>query len=77
MTLTKKELKLLNEVNKYWDIDEPGFSEFTNRNVKTKSRAGVLSSLAKKGLVYDSYEDYDDDNTSMWCMTDDGVNELK
>ena len=81
MKLTKKETELLKVIFKHQN--EEGHSEFTEENVKTLSCAGVLGSLKRKGLVYNSYEDYTDFDertgkeipckTHLWCITDEGV----
>jgi len=66
--LTVKELELLNEIK--LDQNEEGHSDFTNEDVTTKSRAGVLANLLKKDLIYNSYEDFtDEDGIKMWCLT--------
>ncbi len=75
MNLTNNELELLTEIKSLQN--EAGHSDFTNEEVKSKSVAGVLSSLVQKGLVYDSYENLDSfdnsDNIKMWCLTMKGV----
>lgn len=81
MTLTKKETELLKTIFEYQN--ERGHSDFDQTEVKTRSCAGVLSSLVKKGLVYNSYLGYTDfcertgreipTKTHLWCMTDLGV----
>ena len=43
--LTVKELELLNEIK--LDQNEEGHSDFTNEDVTTKSRGGVLANLLK------------------------------
>ncbi len=66
--LTVKELELLNEIK--FDQNEEGHSDFTNEDVITKSRAGVLANLIKKDLIYNSYENFtDEDGIKMWCLT--------
>ena len=64
MELTNQELELLNEIKD--SQHEEGHSEFTNEDVLNKKRAGVLSNLVQKGLVYDSYDGYD--NGTMWVL---------
>lgn len=83
-TLTNKEEKLLIEIDKYSVKSEPGFSEFLDGDVKTKSRAGVLSSLIKKDFVYDSYKNadgtsfkMDEKDISMYVITDNGLDALR
>jgi len=71
MKITAKELELLKEIKFYQN--ELGHSEFTQENVKTRSRAGILGSLVQKGFVYNSYEDYDDEDVNLWCLTYEGV----
>ena len=66
--MTHNELNVLKEVNECWCPEEGGISEFTSEDVKSKSVAGTISSLLKKELIYDSYEDYEDED-SVWCMT--------
>ena len=71
MEITSKELQLLKEIK--FEQNEPGHSEFTQENVGTRSRAGILGSLVQKGLVYNSYEDYEDEDTNLWCLTLEGA----
>ena len=54
----------------------------TNEDVKTKSRAGIISSLIKKELVYDSYKNVQTQNKingsdlTMYVITEKGVKSL-
>lgn len=75
MTLTKLELEVLETVKSYQN--EEGHSDFLSTQARTKSVAGVLSSLQKKGFIYDSYDYYTKDDWAekemkkfkMWCFT--------
>ena len=67
MKVTKKELELLNEIK--LEQNEEGHSEFTQENVGTRSRAGILGSLVQKGFVYNSYDGYEDEEIHLWCLT--------
>tara|TARA_R110000744_G_C19173127_1_gene541825 strand:+ start:420 stop:692 length:273 start_codon:yes stop_codon:yes gene_type:complete len=77
ITVTAKELRVLKLVKE--DQNEQGHSDFLSSDSKSKSVAGVISSLEKKGLLYNSYEnwtrqdfkDMDEKPFKMWCMTDD------
>jgi hypothetical protein len=71
MEITTKELELLKEIK--LEQNEPGHSDFTQENVKTRSRAGILGSLVQKGLVYNSYDNLDDEDINLWCITYEGV----
>ena len=78
MTLTKKELTVLELIKE--EQNEKGHSDFLSHDAKSKSVAGVVSSLEKKGMVYNSYsdmtkEDFANEGTKpfkMWCLTDEG-----
>lgn len=81
--LTQKEINLLKEINACThDFVNSGYSDFTNDDVKTKSRAGILSSLIKKGLVYDSYNNVQTEvkingtDLAMYVITQKGVKSL-
>tara|TARA_R110001583_G_scaffold91831_1_gene233900 strand:+ start:224 stop:475 length:252 start_codon:yes stop_codon:yes gene_type:complete len=80
--LTKKENNLLTEINACThDYINSGYSDFTNEDVMTKSRAGVLSSLIQKGLVYDSYKNVQTEvkgftDLAMYVITEKGVKSL-
>lgn len=50
-TITKKELEILSSVYDYQNTDSCG-----NFKVETNEEKGVIGSLVKKELVYDSYE---------------------
>jgi hypothetical protein len=79
--LTAKELEVLKIVKDYQN--EEGHSEFLSTDAKTKSVAGVCSSLQKKGMIYDSYSNVSADDFygmngsskryKMWCLTCEGV----
>lgn len=71
INLTEKELLILNKVKEF--NTEDGYSEFTSDYVKTKSIAGVVSSLYQKGLIYDCYEDCEEYNFKMWCLSLRGI----
>jgi len=71
MQITAKELELLKEIR--LEQNEPGHSDFTQENVGTRSRAGVLGSLVQKGFVFNSYENYEDEDINLWCLTYEGV----
>ena len=84
LNLTRKEETLLLTISDCSYRDEHGYSEFCNDDVKTKSRAGVLSSLIKKGLVFDSYMNNDGSKAivngselSMYVITDNGIDSLR
>lgn len=74
--LTNKEIKVLEEIK--LDQNEPGHSDFLSYDAKTKSVAGVVSSLEKKGMIYNSYDnwtrqdfaDQGDKPFKMWCFTE-------
>lgn len=59
-TVTPKELEVLKEV-KYYQCDF-GWSEYTSDKAKCKSVAGTLSSLEKKGLIYDGNNLFTDED---------------
>ena len=75
--VTSKELRVLQLIKE--EQNERGHSDFLSYDAKTKSVAGVVSSLEKKGLVYNSYgnwskEDFNGEKPfKMWCMTEDAV----
>ena len=69
-TLTEKELELLNKIKEYQN--EPGHSDFTSETGMTKSETGVLGSLVKKGMVYDSYENLPE-KVQMWCLSEEAI----
>ncbi len=74
--LTNKEIKVLEMIK--LDQNEPGHSDFLSYDAKTKSVAGVVSSLEKKGMIYNSYDNWtkedfkeiDEKPFKMWCLTD-------
>jgi len=73
-SLTKKEFSVLNEIKEC--NYEDGYSEFTSDDVKTKSIAGVVSSLLQKELIYDCYEGLSEGKQGkykMWCLSLKGI----
>ena len=73
-TVTAKELRMLRTIKEHQSED--GYSELESTDVHTKSNAGVVSSLSKKGLIYDSYalEDFTNKKSfKMWCLTGKGI----
>jgi len=74
--LTNKEIKVLEMIK--LDQNEPGHSDFLSYDAKTKSVAGVVSSLEKKEMIYNSYDNWtkedfkaiDEKPFKMWCLTD-------
>ena len=81
--MTTKELNLLNEIKSCTSQEEMNYSEFLSTDAFSRSNAGVISSLEKKGLIYNSYEgltksDFTDmfgESTKpfkMWCVTPEG-----
>lgn len=74
--LTNKEIKVLEMIK--FDQNEPGHSDFLSYDAKTKSVAGVVSSLEKKGMIYNSYDNWtkedfkanDEKPFKMWCFTE-------
>ena len=77
ITVTAKELRVLQLIKE--DQNERGHSDFLSTDAGTKSVAGVVSSLEKKNLVYNSYANWDRDDFNgekpfkMWCMTEEAV----
>jgi hypothetical protein len=71
LKITAKELELLKEIK--LEQNEPGHSDFTQENVETRSRAGILGSLVQKGFVYNSYANLEDEDANLWCLTYEGV----
>ena len=78
--MTTKELDLLNEIKNYTSQDEPNHSGFLSTNALSKSNAGVIGSLEKKGMIYNSYSDMTKEDFTdmmgvktkpfkMWCVT--------
>jgi thiaminase len=78
ITVTAKELRVLQLIKE--DQNEEGHSDFLSTDAQTKSFAGVVSSLFKKGLIYDAYGNWDREDFNgekpfkMWCMTYEAVN---
>ena len=79
--LTKKELQLLQEIQKLQN--EKGHSDFLSTNALSKKNAGIINSLEKKGLIYNSYSDcslkeFKDlgakKRFKMWCITEASLN---
>ena len=79
MKVTVKELRVLQLIKE--DQNERGHSDFLSYDTKSKSNAGVISSLEKKNLVYNSYNDWtredfkniEEKPFKMWCLTEDAV----
>ena len=77
ITVTAKELRVLQSIKE--DQNERGHSDFLSTDAETKSVAGVISSLEKKSLVYNSYANWDREDFNgekpfkMWCMTEEAV----
>ena len=76
ITVTEKELELLNFIQT--KQNEMGHSEFTSKQAKSKKNAGIISSLEKKDLIYDSYASVEDDEFNgkrfkMWCLTEKSI----
>lgn len=69
--LTAKEEKMLTYIKS--QQNEQGHSEFISTDVKCKSNAGVVSSLCKKELIYDSYANDEWCDYKMWCLTEKGA----
>ena len=74
--LTTKENELLNFIQT--QQNEEGHSNFLSCDAKSKKNAGVISSLEKKGLIYNCYDNWtkkdftDLDHKKpfkMWCLT--------
>ena len=73
--LTEKELDLLLQIKEAQN--EEGHSDFTSEDYLSKSIGGILSSLEKKGFIYNSYEMSAKElreldlsaNFKMWCFT--------
>ena len=51
-----------------------GYSEYDGTGL-TPTQKGVLGSLVKKEMVYDSYENYDEDDGEgqMWCSIENSI----
>lgn len=74
MNLTKKELKTLELIKKFQN--ERGHSDFLSTSAKSKAVGGVIASLEKKGMVYNSYANMRKEDFQwgtkpfkMWCLT--------
>jgi len=80
MKLTKKELTVLELIKK--EQNEQGHSDFLSSDAKSKSVGGVVASLEKKGMVYNSYSDWTKEDFKdigqkpfkMWCLTEKAIN---
>ena len=81
--MTTKELNLLNEIKNYTSQDEPNHSGFLSTDALSRSNAGVISSLEKKGMIYNAYADMTKADFTdmmgvktkpfkMWCVTPEG-----
>ena len=76
LQITAKEEKMLKYIKS--QQNEQGHSDFISTDVKCKSNAGIVSSLFKKGLIYDSYdslndEDFEERRYKMWCLTEEAI----
>lgn len=77
ITVTAKELRVLQLIK--GEQNEMGHSDFLSTDAQTKSVAGVVSSLEKKNLIYNSYANYDKEDFNgdkpfkMWCLTYEGA----
>ena len=76
ITLTEKELILLTEIKEYQN--EEGHSDFLSTDAQSKKNAGIISSLEKKGMLYNSYYNFTKEEFKnmdlgrpfkMWCIT--------
>jgi hypothetical protein len=80
VTLTQKELDLLKEIKEYQN--EQGHSDFLSTDAASRKNAGIISSLEKKGMIFNSYEDYTKEDWKdigekpykMWCLTTEAAN---
>ena len=76
-TVTQKELRVLQLIKE--EQNEMGHSDFLSTDAQTKSVAGVVSSLEKNNLIYNSYANWDKEDFNgekpfkMWCMTEEAV----
>ena len=68
--ITIKEQKMLNEI---MDCENDGvgmgYSEYDGLEISNEQK-GVLSSLVKKGIVYNSYGNGCDSSIPMYCTTE-------
>lgn len=80
MLLTENETRLLEEIKNLQN--EQGHSEYWTTDAGSKKDAGTISSLEKKGMIYNSYsdwtlEDFKDMDYKkpfkMWCLTYEGA----
>lgn len=77
--LTTKELELLKAIKE--KQNEEGHSDFLSTDALSKKNAGIISSLEKKGMIYNSYanwtkqdfKDLDCKPFKMWCLCDKSV----
>jgi len=84
VTLTEGEKVVLTFIRN--EQNERGHSDFTSDMVGTKSIAGVVSSLEKKGMIYDAYADFSKEDFQgmtisgkrfkMWCMTEEAAEQV-
>lgn len=80
LTLTQKELDLLKEIKEYQN--EQGHSDFLSTDARSRKNAGIISSLEKKGMIFNSYESYTKEDFKnigekpfkMWCLTTEATN---
>ena len=85
--LTTKELELLKFIQT--QQNEEGHSDFLSTDAKSKKNAGIISSLLKKGLIFNSFdgitkEEFRYDNSlnyqnngkpwKMWVLTRESLN---
>lgn len=71
--LTTSEFLILKNVATEQYVDN--LSTYTE--VKNNQEKGLLGSLVKKGLIYNCYENYDNDIKYMFCLTDKGFDVCK
>ena len=78
--LTTNELSLLTEIKA--KQNEEGHSDFLSMDAKSRKNAGTIKSLEKKGMIYNSYDDYSKEELKemglgrtfkMWCLTDEAI----
>jgi glutaredoxin-related protein len=73
ITLTEKEKNVLMYVK--GEQAKPRHSCFTSKEIKTVELRDIVSSLVKKGMIYDSYAN-NELRLQMWCLTDNGVQQV-
>jgi hypothetical protein len=74
--VTQNELQMLSDIYDYQNTDSCG-----NYKVETNEQKGLIGSLVKKGLIYDSFEGYNFSpnyqyNKYSFCCTMEGINIL-